>query len=87
MSGYSVMILICAAALSRTECQPDTATDIVRGPGVDNAIMCGLNAQTMMGGTGLLQPDGQQYMKVVCTPSEKADRWMVEVEQRKAALQ
>jgi len=87
MSGYSLMILICAATLSRSDCQPDTATDIVRGPEVDNAIMCGLNAQTMIAGTDLLQPDKTQYMKVICTRSTDADRWMVDVEAHKAALQ
>ena len=86
MSGYSVLILICAAALSRSDCQPNTATDIVRGPGVDNAIICGLNAQTMIASTGFVQPDSQQYMKVVCTPSKDADQWMLDVETRKNAL-
>ena len=77
MSGYSLMILICAAALSRSECQPNTATDVVRGPDIDNAIMCGLNAQTMIAGAGLLQPDRQQYMKVVCTPpGTQASGWL-----------
>jgi hypothetical protein len=85
MSGYSLMILICAAALSRSECRPDTATDVVRGPNVDNQIMCGLNAQTMIAGTGLLQTDGTQYLKVVCTPSKDADQLMIDVEARKAA--
>jgi hypothetical protein len=87
MSGYSLMILICAAALSRSECRPDTATDVVRGPNVDNAIMCGLNAQTMIAGTGLLPADGTQYVKVVCAPSKDADQLMIDVEARKAALQ
>jgi hypothetical protein len=87
MSGYSLMILICAATLSRSDCQPETATDIVRGPEVDNAIMCGLNAQTMIAGTDLLQPDKTQYMKVVCTSSKDAARWLFDFEARKAALE
>jgi hypothetical protein len=87
MSGYSLVILICSITLSHSDCQPNTATDIVRGPQVDNAVMCGLNAQTMIAGTDFLQGDKTQYMKVVCTPSKNADEWTAEVEARKAALQ
>jgi hypothetical protein len=87
MSGYSIVILICSTVLSHSDCQPKTATDIVRGPEVDNAIMCGLNAQTMIARTDLVRADGTQYMKVVCTPSKNADQWMAEVEAREAALQ
>ena len=42
--------------------------DVVRGPTVDNLMMCAFNAQTMIARTDLVQPDGTQYMKVVCTP-------------------
>jgi hypothetical protein len=87
MSGYSILILICSTVLSHSDCQPKTATDIVRGPEVDNAIMCGLNAQTMIARTDLVRADGTQYMKVVCAPSKNADQWMAEVEAREAALQ
>ena len=87
MAGYSIMILICSTALSHSDCQPNTALDVVRGPQVDNAIMCSLNAQTMIARTDLVQGDGTQYMKVVCTPSKNVDQWMAEVEARKAAVQ
>ena len=86
MSGYSILILICSTALSHSDCQPKTAVDVVRGPTVDNAIMCALNAQTMIARTDLVQWDGFQYMKVVCTPSRNADEWVAEVEARKAAM-
>ena len=85
MSGYSIVILICSTALSHSDCQPDSALDVVRGPQVDNAVMCALNAQTMMARTDLVQADGAQYMKVVCTPSKTVDQWRAEVEARKAA--
>jgi hypothetical protein len=87
MSGYSILILICSTALSHSDCQPNTAVDMVRGPAVDNAMTCGLNAQTMIARTDLVQADGSQYMKVVCTPSKNVDQWMAEVEAREAALQ
>ena len=55
MSGYSLVILICSIALSHADCQPKTATDVVRGPPVDNPVMCGLNAQTMIARTDLVR--------------------------------
>jgi hypothetical protein len=87
MSSYSILILICSTALSHSDCQPKTATDIVRGPEVDNAIMCALNAQTMIARTDLVRADGTQYLKVACAPSKNLDQWMAEVEAREAALQ
>ena len=69
-----------------SDCQAKTAVDVVRGPTVDNAIMCALNAQAMIARTDLVQGDGSEYMKVVCTPSRNADEWVAEVEARKAAL-
>jgi hypothetical protein len=87
MAGYSILILICSTTLSHSDCQAKTAVDMVRGPTVDNAIMCALNAQAMIARTDLMQGDGAQYMKVVCTPSKTADEWLAELEARKAALQ
>jgi hypothetical protein len=87
MSGYSILILICSTALSHSDCQSKTATDIVRGPQVDNVIMCAMNAQTMIARTDLVRADGTEYMRVVCAPSKNADQWMTEVKARKAALQ
>jgi hypothetical protein len=84
MSGYSVVILICSMGLSHADCQPDTALDVVRGPEVDNPVMCAFNAQTMMARTDLVQ-GGAQYLKVVCARSKSADQWKAEIEARKAA--
>jgi hypothetical protein len=84
---YSILILICSTALSHADCQAKTALDVVRGPTVDNAIMCALNAQTMIARTDLVQGDGTQYMKVVCRASKSADEWVAEIEARKAAIQ
>jgi hypothetical protein len=86
MAGYSIVILICATALSHSDCQLNTALDVARGPKVDTLVMCALNAQTMMARTDLVQSGGAQYMKVVCTPSKTVDEWLAEVEARKAAV-
>jgi hypothetical protein len=84
---YSILILICSTALSHSDCQSKTAIDVVRGPMVDNAVMCALNAQTMIARTDFVQSDGAQYMKVACTRAKSADEWVAEIEARKAAVQ
>ena len=84
---YSIVILICSTALSHSDCQAKTAFDVVRGPTVDNAIMCALNAQTMIARTNLVQTNATQYVKVTCTRSKSADEWVAEIEARKAAVQ
>src|SRR5450432_3576050 len=45
---YSILVLVCSTALSHADCQAKTAVDVVRGPTVDNPMMCGVNAQTMI---------------------------------------
>jgi hypothetical protein len=83
---YSILVLICSTALSHADCQAKTAMDVVRGPTVDNPMMCALNAQTMIARTDLVQPDGTQYMKVVCTRRKNAEEWLAEIEARKARV-
>ena len=84
---YSIVILICSTALSHSDCETKTALDVVRGPTVDNAMMCPLNAQTMIARTDLVQGDRSEFMKVVCRPSKNANEWLAEIEARKAAVQ
>jgi hypothetical protein len=85
MPDYSIVILICSSALSHSDCQPNTALDVVRGPQVNNPVMCALDAQTMLARTDLVQAGEAQYVKVVCTRSRNADQWKAEIEARKAA--
>jgi hypothetical protein len=84
---YSILVLVCSTALSHADCQAKTAVDVVRGPTVDNPMMCGVNAQTMIARTDLVQGDGSEYMKVVCTRAKNAEEWVAEVKARKSAIQ
>ncbi len=84
---YSILVLICSTALSHADCQAKTAVDVVRGPTVDNPMMCAFNAQTMIARTDLVQNDGTEYVKVVCARSMKAEQWVAEVKAREAAIQ
>ncbi len=84
---YSIVILICSTALSHADCQAKTAIDVVRGPTVDNPMMCGFDAQAMIARTDLVQTDGTEYVKIVCTRAKNAEQWVAEIEARKAAIQ
>jgi hypothetical protein len=86
-SMYSLVVLICSTALSHADCQAKTAVDVIRGPTVDNPMMCGFNAQAMIARTDLVQNDGTEYVKVVCTRSKNAEEWVAEIGARKAAIQ
>jgi hypothetical protein len=80
---YSIMILICSTGLSHADCQAKTAIDVIRGPTVGNPMTCGLNAQTMIARTDLVQ--GDEYLKVVCARAINAEQWVAQVKARKAA--
>jgi hypothetical protein len=84
---YSILVLICSTSLSHADCQVKTAVDVIRGPTVDNPMMCAFNAQTMIARTDLVQDDGSEYVKVVCTRAKNADQWVAELKARKAAVQ
>jgi len=83
---YSIIVLICSTTLSHADCEARTAFDVVRGPIVDNPMMCGLNAQTLIAGTDLVQNDGAAYVKVVSARMKDAEQWTAEIVARKAAL-
>ena len=84
---YSLVVLICSTALSHADCQAKTAVDVIRGPTVDNPVTCGFNAQAMIARTDLVQNDGTEYVKVVCTRAKNAEEWVAEISARKAAVQ
>jgi hypothetical protein len=70
MSAYTIVILICSINVGQADCQPDTAIDVVRGPRVENVMMCAMGGQTMIARTALIHDDGQEYLKVLCSPSD-----------------
>src|SRR5262245_39461185 len=42
---FQILLLVCAIDISRANCQPDTALDVIRGPEVSNEMMCGFHAK------------------------------------------
>jgi len=61
----SVYALLCAAALSRSDCTPATAIDVVRMPDADNEIACFRDAMTTLAQLAI-QPETGEYWKIVC---------------------
>lgn len=74
MLAYTIVILICSVNTDRADCQRDTAIDVVRGPRVENAMMCAMGGQTMIAQTALAHGDGQDYLKILCIPSDRERR-------------
>jgi hypothetical protein len=70
MPAYSVVILICSIHIGHADCQSETAIDVVRGPRVENAMMCAMAGQAMIARTALMQGDGEEYMKLLCIPAD-----------------
>jgi len=65
---FSVLILVCAAALARQECRIETARAVIQGPDANNEVMCAFHGQAYLAGTQIgrdLRP-GQEYVKVLC---------------------
>jgi hypothetical protein len=69
MNAIAVVILICSASLSRSECQPNTASDVMRGPNVANESMCALSGQSTLAATALVPNGPDEYVKIICMRS------------------
>ena len=72
MNPFAVLILICSANLRHSECQLNTALDVIRGPAVANELMCGLMGQSTIAATAISPREGQEYVKILCLRSTKA---------------
>ncbi|PSH62427.1 hypothetical protein CU103_18935 [Phyllobacterium sophorae] len=67
-----VVILICSANLSQVDCQTNTALDVIIGPQVSNAMMCGLQGQAYVANTAIVGRSSNEYVKIRCSPSKAA---------------
>jgi hypothetical protein len=69
MAPFTIVILICSMAVDHAACQPDTAVDVIQGPKVENAQMCGFMGMTTVAGTAITPRPDEEYMKIVCQRS------------------
>ncbi len=60
-----VLILVCAAAMARSDCGANTARIIVEGPEATNAISCARRSQAYFAESSL-EIGKDEYIKIVC---------------------
>jgi hypothetical protein len=63
MNPVAVIILICSVSLSRSDCQPDNAIDVLVGQKVDNEMMCGFLGQSIIATTELTPRGGEETLR------------------------
>lgn len=71
MSAYTIVILICSVQIGHSDCRPDTAIDVMRGPKVENAMMCLMAGQALVAQSALAPREGQEYMKIMCSGADR----------------
>ena len=60
-----VLLLVCAMATPRADCDRETARMAVVGPDAPNEVACALQSQAYFADTALEIGDGE-YLKIVC---------------------
>ena len=61
-----VLLLVCAVATPRADCDRDTARIAVAGPEAPNEVACALQSQAYFANTALEIGEGE-YLKILCT--------------------
>ncbi len=64
---FKVILLVCAASVPRSDCQPNTALQVVLGSDANNAISCLMQSQSSLAGTTIGRTLSKaEYIKVKC---------------------
>ncbi len=61
-----VVLLVCAAALPKPECQEQTARLVIQGPDVANEMACAMRSQAYFAETSMVIGEAE-YLKIRCT--------------------
>jgi hypothetical protein len=61
----SLVALLCAAGIARSECSPDNAIDVIRLPDAENEMVCLQQSMMTLGALAIRAGPGE-YWKVVC---------------------
>ncbi|WP_193371046.1 hypothetical protein [Pelagibius marinus] len=68
VAPIKTVVLICSNTLSRSQCQPSTALDILVAPGATTFGLCGLQAQAYIANSTLAQElSKDSFLKIICT--------------------
>lgn len=70
---FQILILVCAVGVAPTDCQPETALDIINGPSATSEMICGMHGQAYVAQTSLRPHTDGEYVKIKCLhPAKKA---------------
>jgi hypothetical protein len=67
-----IVVLVCSAALSPADCQPETALSVISAHETSSPIACGMQAQALMARTTLGGKAPSEYLKIRCEPLRPA---------------
>jgi hypothetical protein len=63
---FEIVVLVCSLSLSQTECQEDSALDVVHTPATGSTMNCGLYGQAFVAQTSLARRLEGTYLKIRC---------------------
>lgn len=66
MNSFIVVVFVCASGIGQSECNADTALDVIRGPKVSSEITCGLHGQATIASLARPLDTEHEYMKITC---------------------
>lgn len=65
---FQVLILICSLHTAPAQCQTYNAVDVIQGPDVASAELCGLQGQAYIAQIAYATPHkDDEYVKIKCT--------------------
>ncbi len=66
MNSFIVVVFVCASGIGQSECNADTALDVIRGPRVASEITCGLHGQATVASLARPIDPEHEYIKIAC---------------------
>jgi hypothetical protein len=66
MNSFIVVVFVCASGIGQSDCNADTALDVIRGPKVASEITCGLHGQATVASLARPIDTAHEYIKIGC---------------------
>jgi hypothetical protein len=66
MNSFIVVVFVCASGMDQSDCNADTALDVIRGPRVASEITCGLHGQATVASFARPIDTEHEYLKIAC---------------------
>lgn len=60
-----VVLLVCALAMPRPECQEENARVVIQGPDAQNEMVCAMQSQAYFASTAI-EIGASEYLKIKC---------------------